>query len=234
MITVKYDNPIGLIRERQCIFVSFPYKASIVQVMRGFYSRRWHQEKKCWELPYDCMSELKYLLPNEKFNIIGEPCDTKKYREKELDLNIPLPECKTTPFNYQKDVYAEAMNFNKYILNLEMGTGKAQPLYSKVLTPDGFITMGMVQVGMSVLGEDGLPHKVLGVYPQGKKRVYELIFSDGSKCRCSDEHLWTFWLYNDPKKSLTKTLVEFLSIPHSKWYTNYVYFLPSVVDTNGR
>lgn len=125
MITVKYDNPIGLIRERQCIFVSFPYKASIVQVLRGFYSRRWHQDKKCWELPYDCMSELKYLLPNEKFNIIGEPCDTKKYREKELDLNIPLPECKTTPFNYQKDVYAEAMNFNKYILNLEMGTGKS-------------------------------------------------------------------------------------------------------------
>lgn len=125
MITVKYDNPIGLIRERQCIFVSFPYKASIVQVLRGFYSRRWHQDKKCWELPYDCMSELKYLLPNEKFNIIGEPCDTKKYREKELNLNIPLPECKTTPFNYQKDVYAEAMNFNKYILNLEMGTGKS-------------------------------------------------------------------------------------------------------------
>lgn len=234
MITVKYDNPIGLIRERQCIFVSFPYKASIVQVLRGFYSRRWHQDKKCWELPYDCMSELKYLLPNEEFNIIGEPCDTKKYREKELDLDIPLPECKTTPFNYQKDVYAEAMNFNKYILNLEMGTGKAQPLYSKVLTPDGFIPMGMVQVGMLVLGEDGLPHKVLGVYPQGKKRVYELIFSDGSKCRCSDGHLWTFWLYNDPKKSLTKTLVEFLSIPHSKWYTNYVYFLPSVVDTHGR
>ena len=125
MITVKYDNPIGLISERQCIFVSFPYKASIVQVLRGFYSRRWHQDKKCWELPYDCMSELKYLLSNEKFNIIGEPCDTKKYREKELDLNIPLPECKTTPFNYQKDVYAEAMNFNKYILNLEMGTGKS-------------------------------------------------------------------------------------------------------------
>ena len=125
MITVKYDNPIGLIKERQCIFVSFPYKASIVQVMRGFYSRRWHQEKKCWELPYDCMSELKYLLPNEEFNIIGEPCDTKKYQEKELDLDIPLPECKTTPFNYQKDVYAETMNFNKYILNLEMGTGKS-------------------------------------------------------------------------------------------------------------
>lgn len=233
MITVKYDNPIGLIRERQCIFVSFPYKASIVQVMRGFYSRRWHQEKKCWELPYDCMSELKYLLPNEEFNIIGEPCDTKKYQEKELDLDIPLPECKTTPFNYQKDVYAEAMNFNKYILNLEMGTGKAQPLYSKVLTPDGFITMGRVQVGMSVLGEDGLPHKVLGVYPQGKKDVYEIIFSDGSKCRCSDEHLWTFWLYNDPKKSMTKTLKEFMTIPHSGWCMNYTYFLPSVVDTHG-
>ena len=237
MITIKYDNPIGLIRERQCIFVSFPYKASIVQVMRGFYSRRWHQEKKCWELPYDCMSELRYLLPNEEFNIIGEPCDTKKYREKELDLTIPLPECKTTPFNYQKDVYAETMNFNKYILNLEMGTGKAQPLYSKVLTPDGFISMGRVQVGMSVLGEDGLPHKVLGVYPQGKRRVYELIFSDGSKCRCSDEHLWTFWRHNNPKKSLTKSLKEFLDTPlyslgyhrkDGKRYKNYNYFLPKI------
>lgn len=239
MITVRYDNPIGLIRERQCIFVSFPYRASIVQVLRGFYSRRWHPDKQCWELPYDCMSELKYLLPNEEFNIIGEPCDTKKYQEKELDLDIPLPECKTTPFNYQKDVYAETMNFNKYILNLEMGTGKSQPLYSKVLTSDeGFIPMERVEVGMPVLGEDGLPHEVLGVYPQGKKRVYELIFSDGSKCRCSDGHLWTFWKHNDSKKSTTKTLKEILDtslyFQPKCGHREYVYFLPSVVDTCGK
>lgn len=78
-----------------------------------------------------------------------------------------------------------------YIWSKATGTGKAQPLYSKILTPNGYITMGEVRVGTEVIGEDGKPHKVLGVFPQGKKPVYELTFSDGTKCRCSDEHLWT-------------------------------------------
>lgn len=234
MITVRYGNPEGLVKEEYCIFVSFPYSASIVQVMRSFYVRRWHPNEKYWELPYDTLPELQRLLPNEQFEIHGKPPVKKEVKESDLNLDISLPTCRTTPYDYQQKVYAKAMNFNKYILNLDMGTGKAQPLYSKVLTPNGFIAMGEVQVGMSVMGEDGLPHEVLGVYPQGKKRVYELVFNDGSRCRCSDEHLWTFWLYNDPKKSLTKTFMEFLSIPHSKWYTDYVYFLPSVVDTHGR
>ena len=237
MITVRYGNPEGLVKEECCIFVSFPYSASIVQVMRSFYVRRWHPNEKYWELPYDTLPELQRLLPNEQFEIHGNPPVKKETKESDLDLDISLPTCRTTPYEYQQKVYAKAMNFNKYILNLEMGTGKAQPLYSKVLTPNGFITMGRVQVGMSVLGEDGLPHKVLGVYPQGKKRVYELIFSDGSKCRCSDEHLWTFWRRNNPKKSLTKTLREFLSTSlyslgyhkkDGKRYKNYNYFLPKI------
>lgn len=70
------------------------------------------------------------------------------------------------------------------------GTGKAQPLYSKVLTPTGFVRMGDIKVGDTVLAHDGKPSKVLGVFPQGIKKIYEITLSDGSKCRCSDEHLW--------------------------------------------
>lgn len=71
------------------------------------------------------------------------------------------------------------------------GVGKAQPLYSKVLTPDGFINMGDIKVGDKVISGTGNISTVLGVYPQGERDVYELTFNDGSTCRCSDEHLWT-------------------------------------------
>ena len=77
------------------------------------------------------------------------------------------------------------------------GTGKAQPLYSKVLTPDGFKRMGSIKVGDKVIAANGNVSTVLGVYPQGKKPVYELIFDDGSTCRSSDEHLWTVRDRND-------------------------------------
>ena len=70
------------------------------------------------------------------------------------------------------------------------GTGKAQPLYSKVLTPTGFVRMGDIKVGDMVVTPNGENVKVLGVFPQGVKSIYEIKFKDGGKCRCSDEHLW--------------------------------------------
>jgi hypothetical protein len=76
-------------------------------------------------------------------------------------------------------------------VSLPPGTGKAQPLYSKVLTPNGFVDMGDIKVGSKVISGTGKVCKVLGVYPQGKKPIYELTLDDGAKCRCSDEHLWT-------------------------------------------
>ena len=71
------------------------------------------------------------------------------------------------------------------------GTGKAQPLYSKILTPRGFVKMGDIKTGDFVISGTNRVAKVLGVFPQGKKDIYEITFDDGSKCRCSDEHLWT-------------------------------------------
>ena len=78
-----------------------------------------------------------------------------------------------------------------YIFEGQTGGGKAQPLYSKVLTNSGYVNMGDIKVGDSVFGDDGKLHEVLGVFPQGYKDVYEITLSDGTTCRCSDEHLWT-------------------------------------------
>lgn len=82
-------------------------------------------------------------------------------------------------------------------ISMPPGTGKAQPLYSKVLTPQGFIPMGDVKVGNKVIAGNGEIANVIGVYPQGEKDIYEITLDDGSKCRCSDEHLWTVQDRND-------------------------------------
>lgn len=80
------------------------------------------------------------------------------------------------------------------------GTGKAQPLYSKVLTPEGFIEMKDVHVGTKVFTGSGNIGTVSGVYPQGKRPIYEITLQDRTKIRVSDEHLNVVYRYNADRK----------------------------------
>ena len=70
------------------------------------------------------------------------------------------------------------------------GSGKALSNYTKVRTPDGFKPIGEMQVGDLVIGGDGNPHKVSGVFPQGKKTAYKIVLSDGQTILCCKDHLW--------------------------------------------
>lgn len=78
----------------------------------------------------------------------------------------------------------------KGISALGTGYGKAQPLYAKILTPNGWKLMGDIVVGDMVIGANGMPTKVIGVYPQGEKDIFEVVFNDGSKTQTCAEHLW--------------------------------------------
>ena len=73
----------------------------------------------------------------------------------------------------------------------QLGSGKLQPLDSKVLTPSGFVEMRDIKVGSEVVTPfDGIAN-VTAIFPQGIKDVYEFVLSDGRKCECGLEHLWT-------------------------------------------
>jgi replicative DNA helicase len=76
------------------------------------------------------------------------------------------------------------------ILAARPSMGKAQPLDAPVLTPSGFVPMGRIHAGSSVIGADGKSHRILGVFPQGNKPVFRVRFSDGASVECCDEHLW--------------------------------------------
>jgi len=80
------------------------------------------------------------------------------------------------------------------------GTGKAQPLDSLILTPNGYVTMGSIKLGDNVIGVNGNPIKVDGVYPKGEKEIYIITFSDGTSTECCGEHLWFTQTDLDRKK----------------------------------
>ena len=68
--------------------------------------------------------------------------------------------------------------------------GRAQPIDRRVLTPWGWRRIGDLQVGDLVVGSDGLPTPVLGVFPQGPREVFRVRTQDGAATVACGEHLW--------------------------------------------
>lgn len=79
------------------------------------------------------------------------------------------------------------------------GMGKAQPVWTPVLTPTGWRAIGALGPGDRVIGANGKPTKVLAVHDRGRLPVYRAEFSDGSTTRCCGDHLWATQSHNDRK-----------------------------------
>jgi phosphate starvation-inducible protein PhoH and related proteins len=78
--------------------------------------------------------------------------------------------------------------------------GRAHPVATPVLTPDGFRPIGSLTVGDLVIGSDGKPTPVIGVYPQGEKDIYRVTASDGASTLCSGDHLWAVATRDDCRR----------------------------------
>ena len=120
-------------------------------------------------------------------------------------------------------------------LNLRTGYGKAEPLSTKIPTPNGYKYMGDLKIGDKVFGSNGNPIKVIGVYPQGVKDVYEITFSDGRKSRCCKEHLWNAYIFEgNTSSSGISSSYEFktaeLSYLISMMNLGYIIKIPAMVN----
>ena len=102
--------------------------------------------------------------------------------------------------------------------------GRAQPIFTKVLTPNGFRPIGELRVGDFVIGSDGRPTEVLGVYPQGFKEIYRVSTQDGSSTLASGDHLWSVYTRHDrlrgkpPRVLQTKEMIGNLRAAHYHRY----------------
>jgi phosphate starvation-inducible PhoH-like protein len=84
--------------------------------------------------------------------------------------------------------------------------GRAQPVDRQVLTPTGWQAIGDLRVGDLVVGSDGRPTPVLGVYPQGQREVFRVRAQDGASTLCCAEHLWTVRTPGDRRRGTRRTL----------------------------
>lgn len=111
---------------------------------------------------------------------------------------------------------------------------KAQPLSSKLLTDNWWISMWNIKLWDNIFWWDWKLTEVIWVYPQWEKDIYEIIFNDWTKTRCCLDHLWTVQDRNQRKKmcpwykyNITKPLYSTIRIKDiidnlvSWWRLNY-------------
>ena len=91
------------------------------------------------------------------------------------------------------------------------GSGKALVNGTKVMTVEGYKPIEKLQLLEKIFDEYGMIQYVLGVFPQGKKKVYRIHFSNNMTVECCIDHLWTVntgicWEVVDTKK-----IIEYLN-----------------------
>lgn len=130
-----------------------------------------------------------------------------------------------------------------------LNAGKQTPLYTKVLTPYGWVKNGDLKVGDYVCTPFDKPSKVLGIYPQGVHDIFELETYDGRICESGYEHLWCVRtkkqvsLYNEHKEHkdflilTTKELIKklnngeelYIPTPQKQEFFEKEYVIPPYV-----
>ena len=145
---------------------------------------------RCGLSMYSLSYKSKYgdtMLSEEAYNALS---DTEKADYEAVVKYSELHDVLTTPGNQ--------------VVNAVAGSGKALPYNAKVVSTRGYVPIGELSVGDLVAGDDGLFHKVVGVFPQAEKKQAMIVrFSDSSEIIASPDHLWTVVTKDD--RSITCT-----------------------------
>lgn len=121
--------------------------------------------------------------------VVSPPTEEVFNYDRLRELNVTLLPSQMEFLKLYSDIVPR-YGLKGFMLASPPGSGKGQPLYSKVKIPNGWKTMGEIQVGDVVTAYDGSHVKVLGVYPQGKKPLYRLTTSDGRVTYADENHFW--------------------------------------------
>lgn len=115
-------------------------------------------------------------------------------------------------YPYQKKMLKTFKQNRFTIVTTARQAGKALPLDTPIITPDGWKTMEQIQEGDYVIDHNGLPTLVTAISPIFENHdCYRVNFDDGTYIDCDENHLWTVMergrkSYLD--KKITKTAKE--------------------------
>jgi hypothetical protein len=150
--------------------------------------KRNQTDSKMYFLPKTQVTDDPYFEPInvevnfEKYNKILSKQNKKLYKHQEEGIKFLLSR-------------------NGCILADDMGLGKALVINTLAITPTGTKKFGDLKVGDRIIGSNGKPCNIIGVYPQGVKDVYKITFNDGYSILCCKEHLWTVSSCNSGENS---------------------------------
>jgi replicative DNA helicase len=109
------------------------------------------------------------------------------------------------------------------VVGARPSVGKEQSLDCAVLLQDGtWSKMRNLKIGDKLASHDGRDSEVKGIFPQGKKDLYRITFSDGRSTLAGLDHNWQIGnrKWKDDKILTTRELIEYLKKPS---YKNRIY-----------
>lgn len=140
---------------------------------------------------------LKYInnAENESHQAAEGVLDLLEKLKKEPEVGCPL-------FGSIINTITRGARLSKfYLRSAPSGIGKALPNSTIIPTPTGDKKVKEIKIGDYLFDAFGKPTKVLGVFPQGKKEVWEIVLGDDRKAKCCEEHLWSYCTEGQKNKS---------------------------------
>lgn len=188
---------IKIVDNKVCISTGYELRSLCASIPGA----KWNKDQKCWSCAATISSARAVL---DAFR--GTPCkadqafrDLVKVAKQQAEVAEqlrahdatglpPIPLTRTKPWAHQVRAYHFLYPLQGGMAALDMGE---QPLDEPVLTPNGWVEIGKLRVGDSVIGVDGKPTEVVGVYDFESRPLCKVTLADGGFTYCSTTHLWT-------------------------------------------
>lgn len=120
MINIEVKEAVKVNGDRSA-FISFPYDAELVNILRNEPNRFWHSKEKLWEIPARRLINFVNNAGSREITITGE------YQKKERVAIIPDGfEFKTKPFEHQIEGFEYGLKYDRFLLGDEQGLGKTK------------------------------------------------------------------------------------------------------------
>ena len=189
------------------------------------------------------MRKLKKYRPT-KFMV-----EDSHYDKKSADYAVNFIECLThtkgtwsgKPFeliDWQEQIIRDLFGvlkpngyqqFNTAYIEIPKKMGKQLSLDTLIPTPDGFTTMGEIQVGDTVFDEKGNPcHVVAKSKVDFEEQAYRITFRDGQVIETGEHHQWCGEYTHGKRKKCIMTTGELFRMPKTN---DCVRFRIAVADT---
>ena len=122
------------------------------------------------------------------------------------------------PFEHQKEAIIKLLENNKFILADDMGLGKGLINSTLIYTPTGTKKICELTIGDKVIGSNGEPCNVSGVFPQPKQEIYEITFNDHVKIKTDASHLWSVTSASYGKNSNKNVIKKYINLSTKQMY----------------